>query len=64
VDTAAAVLGVSRIKFRKLAAEIGMEVRATPIDKRLKLVSLDDVERLRERLPTAPAAIGNGATRK
>jgi hypothetical protein len=64
IDTAAAILGVSRSKFRRLAAEINLEVRATPVDHRMKLVALDDVKKLRQRLPKGRTVIGNGATRK
>jgi hypothetical protein len=63
VDTAAAVLGVSRLKFRKLAAEAGLEVRATPMDKRVKLVALEDLEKLRSRQSTVPTVLDNGAGR-
>jgi hypothetical protein len=63
VDTAAHILGISRSKFRRLAAEINLEVRTTELDHRVKLVALDDVKKLRKRMPSGRAVIGNGAGR-
>lgn len=61
VDSAARMLGVSRPTFRRLAAERGLQVRTTPLDRRMKLVAIGDVERLREpQQPIATVPLGNG----